>query len=559
MERIKDVISNTYYAEWIMLSALLLTGGFNEYISCMLAAAASVFLIIKIIKNRELIFNVNITSVSVVILAVGYLLTTIYALDSGMAFIGFLKFMPVMLYMLLLMQDENAKNSLIGKLPYIALVLGLISFVFMFVPLLSDYFSVADRLGGFFQYPNTFAIFMLTGELVVVSKEWYKPFDYVTIALLILLILLTGSRAVFVLTVVSNILMLFFKKGKKIKIIVAVSVAILAISVVLLLPVLRDNELLSRYFSMSLSESTFVGRILYYVDALPTILKNPFGLGYMGYYYIQQSIQTGVYSVKFIHNDILQIMLDVGWLPCVLFVAAIIKSFFSKKSNAGKRIVLMTIFLHSLFDFDLQFTAIFFVLLLFMDIEAGKRLLLKKHNSLVAFATGILGLTSLYFSIALALGYFGNYAASDAMYPCNTENKISLMVEKASIKEQDKLADSIISQNKYVQIAYSAKARYAYSQGDFEKLIKYKNKVFETAPFSYEEYEEYCYMLIQGIYMYGEIGDEYSAKYCRKELVKTSETVSRLDDRLSDLGKMIEDQPKTELPKDVVEYINALS
>lgn len=63
-------------------------------------------------------------------------------------------------------------------------------------------------------------------------------------------------------------------------------------------PVLKNIAFLERFYVFSIKESTFVGRLLYYYDALPVIRKNPFGLGYMGYYYIQQSIQTGVYFVK---------------------------------------------------------------------------------------------------------------------------------------------------------------------------------------------------------------------------------------------------------------------
>ena len=70
-----------------------------------------------------------------------------------------------------------------------------------------------------------------------------------------------------------------------------------------------------RVLSLSFTESTFVGRFLYYMDALPQILRRPFGMGYMGYYYDQLSVQTGVYSVMYLHNDLFQLVLDTGWIP----------------------------------------------------------------------------------------------------------------------------------------------------------------------------------------------------------------------------------------------------
>ena len=69
--------------------------------------------------------------------------------------------------------------------------------------------------------------------------------------------------------------------------------------------------ILERFTNISFGASTFLGRILYVQDALPLILKHPFGLGYYGYYFIQQSVQTGVYTVVNAHNELIQILLDV--------------------------------------------------------------------------------------------------------------------------------------------------------------------------------------------------------------------------------------------------------
>lgn len=557
MGKIKEFLSDTYAAEWILLLSLVLSGGFNEYVGCVLSAIISVLLIVKIVQNRNLVVNINITSLSIAVITLLYLISCFYAIDSGMAFVGFLKFLPVLLYMLLLMQDKGIKEHLIALLPYVALALGVLSLVLVFIPATRDYFTVSDRLAGFFQYPNTFALFLLVGELTALSKEKLKPIDIISALLLIILLLFTGSRAVFILAVFSNVLIIFFRKGKKVKILLGIVVAVLAVAVLLMLPLFNNSEIFSRYFTISFTESTFVGRLLYYFDAFPLILRHPFGLGYMGYYYVQQSIQTGVYSVMFIHNDFLQLLLDVGWIPCLLFVVGIIKSFFRKGNSAGKRIILLTVFLHCLFDFDLQFISMFFILLLFLNYNDGKQLELKK-GAVFVFSFVITGLLSLYFAVALGLAHFGFNQAADSMFPGNTQNKVDLLIAEDDIVTQNEIADRIISQNEYVQIAYSAKARYAFSQGDFESLISYKNKIFQIAPFSYDEYEDYCYMLIQGIQLYKQAGDEYSTEVCEQQLLKTADRLDRLDDKLSNLGRKIVDQPKTDLPDDIVKYINSL-
>lgn len=557
MGKIKEFLSDTYAAEWILLLSLVLSGGFNEYVGCVLSAIISVLLIVKIAQNRNLVVNINITSLSIAVITLLYLISCFYAIDSGMAFVGFLKFLPVLLYMLLLMQDKGIKEHLIALLPYVALALGVLSLVLMYIPITKDYFTVSDRLAGFFQYPNTFALFLLVGELTALSKEKLKPIDIISALLLIILLLFTGSRAVFILAVFSNVLIIFFRKGKKVKILLGIVVAVLAVAVLLMLPLFNNSEIFSRYFTISFSESTFIGRLLYYFDAFPLILRHPFGLGYMGYYYVQQSIQTGVYSVMFIHNDFLQLLLDVGWIPCLLFVVGIIKSFFRKGNSAGKRIILLTVFLHCLFDFDLQFISMFFILLLFLNYNDGKQFELKK-GAVFVFSFVITGLLSLYFAVALGLAHFGFNQAADSMFPGNTQNKVDLLIAEDDIVAQNEIAGRIISQNEYVQIAYSAKARYAFSQGDFESLISYKNKIFQIAPFSYDEYEDYCYMLIQGIQLYKQAGDEYSTEVCEQQLLKTADRLDRLDDKLSNLGRKIVDQPKTDLPDDIVKYINSL-
>lgn len=557
MGKIKEFLSDTYAAEWILLLSLVLSGGFNEYVGCVLSAIISVLLIVKIAQNRNLVVNINITSLSIAVITLLYLISCFYAIDSGMAFVGFLKFLPVLLYMLLLMQDKGIKERLIALLPYVALALGVLSLVLMYIPVTKDYFTVSDRLAGFFQYPNTFALFLLVGELTALSKEKLKPIDIISALLLIILLLFTGSRAVFILAVFSNVLIIFFRKGKKVKIFLGIVVAVLAVAVLLMLPLFNNSEIFSRYFTISFTESTFIGRLLYYFDAFPLILRHPFGLGYMGYYYVQQSIQTGVYSVMFIHNDFLQLLLDVGWIPCLLFVVGIIKSFFRKGNSAGKRIILLTVFLHCLFDFDLQFISMFFILLLFLNYNDGKQFELKK-GAVFVFSFVITGLLSLYFAVALGLAHFGFNQAADSMFPGNTRNKVDLLIAEDDIVAQNEIADRIISQNEYVQIAYSAKARYAFSQGDFESLISYKNKIFQIAPFSYDEYEDYCYMLIQGIQLYKQAGDEYSTEVCEQQLLKTADRLDRLDDKLSNLGRKIVDQPKTDLPDDIVKYIDSL-
>ena len=556
--KIRTKLASIGFVPIIFFMSLLCVGMFHEYISCMIGLIILVWLFLKLNKEKQLIFRINNTSIAIVVIVLSYLISILWAVDSGMAFIGFLKFLPILLFLISIFQEKGSTDKIMELLPCIATVMTVLSMVGMFIPGLDHYFNVADRLAGFFQYPNTFAIFLLVAELTLLSKEKLERLDYIYIPVIIVGLLFTGSRTVFVLALISNVLLFMIHRDKRIRVFGIACVIIGVVCLLVYVLIFDGTGSLSRLFRMSLTESTFVGRVLYYIDALPVILKHPFGLGYMGYYYMQQSIQTGVYSVLFIHNDFLQIMLDVGWIPCILFMIAIIKSIFSKNISRERKLILLVMVLHSCFDFNLQFIAVFFLFILFMDGDSGKEMIWKKK--IVEMKTIFIVLSGIFFwcGLSLALYHVKEYKAACALYPWNTQSQTMLLSSIKDVDALNELADNILGHNEYVAIGYSAKARYAYAKGDFESLMKYKNTLFEKAPFQYSEYEEYCYMLINGISLYMKAGDEQSAQVCAKELLNTYERVTSLGKRLSKYGKMIKDQPVTELPEDIVEYVNAL-
>ena len=545
------------FPEIVLAVSLLFIGTFHEYLSCAVSLMILIWMVVKIAKNGSIRFYINMPSISILALISFYLLSCFWAVDAGMAFIGFLKFLPVLLYLIMLMQGTK-KDDIIQKLPYIAAAMTIVSTIGAQIPYFEQFFSVSSRLSGFFQYPNTFALFLLVSELIVISKAKLRVIDFAIVAILIFGLLYTGSRTVFVLAILSNLVLLFFRKNKRVKIVILVGIVIALIAAAIFLLLSGNQTAFSRFMTISFSESTFVGRLLYFFDVLPVILKHPFGLGYMGYYYVQSSIQSGVYSVMYIHNDFLQIMLDVGWIPFLMFTAAIIKSIFNKKTDFYKKVILITISLHSCFDFNLQFIAMFLILLLFMDFDSGKEIVLTKSKSVANTVSLFLILVCLYGSVVLAMFRFGQYKIAHKLYPWHTTNESYLLMTETDIYEANKIADDIISRNEYVTIAYSAKARYAYSQGDFAKLIKYKNLIFENAPFAYPEYEEYCYMLVNGISLYTTASDEYSANVCKKELIKVKNDIENIENKLSKLGTMIDDQPINTLPDEFRAYIEAL-
>lgn len=541
-----------------IICSLFAVGLFHDFVACVAGIALCVYLCIFSIKNKSIKIYANLASIAIMLIVLFYGISTFWAIDGGLATIGFFKFLPLLFILIIGMQSQINVDKLFSIIPLTATVMTVISTVLMQVPVLEKWFSVSGRLAGFFQYSNTFALFLLIALIIIGTKEKLEKFDFLYIPILLFGIIYSGSRTVFVLMIVSIIALILFNSNKKYKIFI-LGTAIVIVGIALFYAVITDDfDSIGRFLTVSLKESTFVGRLLYFYDALPVILQNPFGLGYMGYHYYQQSIQTGVYTVMYVHNDFLQLLLDIGWIPTVVFICAIIKSFFKKGTSLQKRLLLLVISAHTCFDFNFQFLAIFMIFILLLDYKEGKEITIKTSKIASVTLSIIMVVAFAYISVAQGLSYFNQYSLSNSIYPWNTQNHMMLLKEIEDYNESEELADKIIKNNSYVALAYDIKARNAYSKGDFKSTIEYKEKAIETSPFTYNTYENYCYMLINGIYLYEKNNDTYSADICKKELIATVKLLEENSQRLSELGKMIKDQPKTRLPDKVLKYVEEL-
>lgn len=524
----------------IFICCLLAAGLFFEYLAAGAAAVLAGFIVYRYIRTGRVVFRLNLLSVAVAAAAVFYALSPIWALDRGTSVYGLVRFLPTLLFLLCLQQSRASGDIIKLYLPYAMAFMGAVSAIG--AQLFPSLFLVNGRLSGFLQYPNTFAILLLLSLILIFSKQKIHIYDWVCAAVLAFCMLYSGSRTVLLLAALTALLLPFVIKDKRTRVIYLIALGgALVLAAVLVFAV---GGAFSRILSVSLSSSTFVGRLLYWQDAIPVILKHPLGLGYGGYYYIQQSAASGVYSVMYAHNGLLELMLDIGWLPALLLYAAFIKPLL--RAPRGTRLLLLIFILHTLFDFDLQFAAVFMLLTVFCD-EGGREIKLSFLPALSALVAAV----CLYFGAAHLAYTLGSADLCHAMYPAHTANEVARLTAMTDGRELDAQADRILGINRYVGVAYSAKARYAYSQGDFLSLIKYKNELFEIAPFCYTDMEEYCYMLIHGISLYTEAGDDYSAGVCRDQLKATVARVAAQSTRLSTLGRLIGDQPQTELPADI--------
>ena len=542
------------FADWVLFASLLLIGGFHEYISCALSVAMSIYLLIRLTEKKTLTVRRDFLTSAVVAVCLGYGLTCLWAVDRGMALVGFLKFLPLFLYLLCL-QQENAEQSL-EWLPYFGAAMAILSAVGMQFSAVEALFAVAGRLAGFFQYPNTFAVFLLVCELLLLKKPAKRIWDYLTLAVLLGGLLYTGSRTAFLVAIVANAAMALCLSKGNVRTFLWIGLGGVCLLAVLLM--LGENSVLRRYLTISLTESTFIGRLLYWVDALPLLAEYPLGMGYLGYYYTQQSVQTGVYSVMYIHNDFLQLVLDIGWVPAGLFFGALVAWFVKKSVPAADKIILGAVLLHSLFDFDLQFVGMFLLVLLLLSRDKTEKVMTVKPRLPLKLSFCVVALASLYIGAALMFAHLGDRQLADALYPYNTQNKLALLEQAEDMETANDLADDILKQNTAFFASYSIKAKQCYAKGDFVGLIQNQRAALERNPFAHTEYESYCKMLLKGIELYEKAGDSKSAEICKQELLSVEKQLAENTQRLSRLGKMIKDQPVTELSEAVRAQIRQL-
>lgn len=540
----------------LFVLSLMSTGLYFTYQSCVVSIALLFFILYAEKKNDGLVIRKNYSFFFFLILTVFYLASPLWAVDSQMAIWGLLKFLPLLLYALILMQKAEICDEILPILPVAGVLMTVIAMIGAKIPMVSGWFSVNGRLAGTLQYPNTFALFLLLSLIYLVCQKSFRVKEGVQALILIAGIVLSGSRTVYVMLPVSMIAAIFLTKEKKNKqVAIGLTLCLVLSAFVLLLT--RDNAPAERILSISLSESTFLGRLLYWKDALPVILKHPFGLGYMGYYFAQGGFQTGVYSVTHVHNEFLQVFLDVGWIPGVGFLGMFIYGFYQAKAG-WKRLLLAIMGAHCLMDFDLQYVAIYMVLMTLLPWE-GEKLRTIRIAKAAKPVSGAVAVLLVYFAIGSSGQHFGNGDIANTFYPKNT---LVQLEELKSVQDPELLrakADDILEHNDSAALAWSAKARVDFAEGNVEAMMQEKKRAIALSRYTIEEYADYLQMLITAAQIYRQNGDNLSAEYCVDEAMRIPDMLKEVKTQTDNLAYNLNDKPELDLPEEEQVYLDALA
>ncbi len=485
------------------------------------------------------------------------LLGGLWGADHGMALPGVLQFLPLPLFVLLTGQLEpEERPELLRFFPESAAVMVLLSALLSRIPGSAPFFLVNGRQGGFFQYPNTYALYLLTALVLLLFGRKRAPAH--RIVLLLLLsggILFSGSRTVMALLLVVLVFFCFWEKDRRLRLAGAGALILMLGGGALYVLITGSTGGIGRFWSSSLSSSELLGRFLYARDALPVILRHPLGLGYMGYLRLQGSFQTGVYTVTHVHNEFLQLLLDAGWIPAVLLLRALLCAVRGKEKSTLRLILLAVICLHCLLDFDTQFTSVAMLFFLAMDTAPKGRKAVRPRGAVYAGAA-LLAAFSVWIGTASGFLWNRDPSAAAAIYPGYTTALIRCLPLEGETTETE-LADRILSLCDSVPIAWDIKAREALSQENTEEMMRSKREAIRCAKYSLPEYQDYILLLERAVSLPGISETEREA--CRAEMAAIPGMLEKVKAETSVLGWKIRDLPNLELSPTWLETVTRVS
>ena len=192
------------------------------------------------------------------------------------------------------------------------------------------------------------------------KKAFHSLFAVISAWLSYVLLDMTGAGFILILPVVVFALYKLYKaisKGGK-----NILIALLILIAVIFSFTTKTNTS-ERIKNASVNSGVLQERFIYYEDALNHIKKQPLGSGINSFQFLEYYDATAFYDVKYIHDSLLQVSYDLGIQGLVLFLALFAYGFYSilKGNSKNKKYILalyLTIYLHSLLDFDFAYATI---------------------------------------------------------------------------------------------------------------------------------------------------------------------------------------------------------
>lgn len=482
------------------------------------------------------------------------LLAIPFSISSGMAFTGFLRqTVWVLFFLCAATYTPQEREDILDVVSYEGALLSGIS-VIAFV--YNNAVGVEDRNGridGPFQYANTWALFLLICFILLAAKRKRHPADWCAMASLLCGLFLSGSRGVFLLALGIGFCFSgwYLLRHRQVAPVILAGGAVILIGAAAAL--LSGGMVLSRLKAITFSSSSLNGRLLYYLDGLNMIVRHPLGLGRGGYLYQQPLEQTGVYILRYIHNEYLQAALDSGLLAGLLTIALAATLMVRKHTSVRERIVVFAVAAHACIDFDFQFTSVVFLLLLCGAGGKSKKIILQNGRIWAALG-GVTMVLFGYFTAVYYLDFSGHSALAAAMFPSDLSLAENSLQTHVSIEDAEPEADRILASTDLSMLAWDCKFAAHAQRANLSGMVEAKYQYLRLNRYRGEVYEDYTALLEQA-YVQGSQSERLQYQNFAQSTILLLEEVERTT---SPLAYRIADKPELDFSADILARLQAI-
>lgn len=392
-------------------------------------------------------------------------LTVPFAVSPGMAFTGGLRALAwVLFFLAAAAYTPGERRSILDAAAYEGALLSLASSAGFLYARLRGTGPLNGRDGGFFQYANAWGLFQLVCLLLLLLRKERKRADWPAMGVLLCGVFFSGSRGalllLFFLALAYGLGLLARRRSAR-PLLAGAGALALALGLTALL---SGGMVLERLGAVSLSSSTLNGRLLYALDGLRLLAECPLGAGRGGFFYWQALRQTGVYTTRFLHNEYLQAAVDGGVFCGLLTLGLAASLVFRRGAEPRERAAAFTVCAHALIDFDFQFTALVFLLLLCGSGGRTVRTALPRRGAATLGAALALALG--FFSLVYYLDFSGRSAAAYRLFPWDLSVAENALQVYGSPEEARPLAGRIAASTDLSLVAWDCLYQDAARRGD---------------------------------------------------------------------------------------------
>ena len=181
---------------------------------------------------------------------------------------------------------------------------------------------------------------------------------------------------------------------------------------------ITGSNLFERLSSASLKSNELQLRIGYLEDVISYIKSNPLGGGINTYMYNQGSFQSGFYDVRYVHNSFGQVLFDMGWLGLLCFIILFVVGILVILKGINKKkfyylALYISIYLHSILDFDFAYLFTFLVLMIIVAFAGDTNYEVKLNKKIFFIPVTIIGV---YITFTSTIAYLGDYCFEKGKY-----------------------------------------------------------------------------------------------------------------------------------------------